>query len=194
MNQFRTNAGDTHRRTDLMGTSRNVVVLLAIALLIPATQSVAQESLADLMDEGGFSWILGKWATEGDGGQRIQFALKTELGGHMVTLQVKVGDYEFRGINIRRANEMLPVLIGADNMGGTAKGSWDADGDKAVLKYERTGPYGEVARIGFVYSNVHAETMKIEMYDMDSEGQFGTSPNSSTLYKRVKSKEAEGDK
>lgn len=194
MSLAKANASNANARIQSSASSRKAIVVLAIVLMIPAAQAVAQESLADLMNQGGYGWILGNWVSDGDGGQQAQLAFKTELSGHMVTLQLKIGAYEFRGINIRKANEMLPILIGADNMGGTGKGSWDIDGDKAVLKYERTDPYGEVARIGFMYSNVDAETMKIEIYDMDSQGQLGSYPNNSMLYKRVKSKDAKGDK
>jgi hypothetical protein len=67
-----------------------------------------------------------------------------------------------------------------------SKGVWEAEYGKAVFKSEHTGEYGEVSRMGFIYSKVDADTMKCELYSLDEYGTLGDEPGMTLEYKRQK--------
>jgi len=54
------------------------------------------------------------------------------------------------------------------------------------MKSEHAGEYGEVSRMGFVYSNVDANTMKCELYGLDEYGALDDNPGTTLEYKRQK--------
>lgn len=52
------------------------------------------------------------------------------------------------------------------------------------MKSEQTGEYGEVSRMGIVYSKVDANTMKLELYGLDEYGSLDDDPGTTLEYKR----------
>jgi hypothetical protein len=74
---------------------------------------------------------------------------------------------------------------------------WEPMDDKALLKYEHTGSNWETNRMALAHSRVDANTMRIEVYEMDSAGQIDAVPSATLEFKRIKdepSKEAKGEK
>jgi hypothetical protein len=166
---------------------RNTLLFLAAVVVILATGVRAQEQkLGDLVTEGGFDWMIGKWVAETDEGQRFEMVYKWELNKHMVSVHFKGGDYEYRGMIFYIAPEDKVVQIGIDNRGSTSKGEWEADGDKAVVKSEYTQANGEKGKFGIVHSKVDADTMKAGMYAVESTGELAEEPWGELEYKRQK--------
>ena len=54
------------------------------------------------------------------------------------------------------------------------------------MKSEQTREYGEVLRMGSVYTNVDAGTMKLELYGMDEYGALDDDPRVTLELKRQK--------
>jgi len=165
---------------------RNTLLLLAAVLVILAAGVRAQQKLGDLVTEGGFDWMIGKWMAESDQGDKIYLVYKWELDKHLVTINLKWPNYEYRGMIFYQVPQDQVVQIGVDSGGGSGKGTWDADGDKAIHKYEHTGADGQTNRMGFAHSKVDADTMKLELYEMDSTGQLAEYPNFTMEFKRQK--------
>ena len=165
---------------------RNTLLVLAAVLVILATGAKAQQKLGDLVTEGGFDWMIGKWVGETDEGQRIEVVYKWELNKHMVSVHYKGDDFEYRGMILYMAAEDKVVQIGIDNRGSTSKGEWEADGDKAVVKSEYTQANGEKGKFGIVHSKVDANTMKAGMYAVESTGELAEEPWGELEYKRQK--------
>ena len=103
----------------------------------------------------------------------------------------KIGDFEGRGMIYYVPAENKVVQVGVDNRGGIAKGTWDADGDKAVARLEYKTAEGEIRRMASVLSKVDANTMKEEFYTMDIDGRLAEEPWGTLEYKRQKE---QGDK
>jgi len=165
---------------------RNTVLAVAAVLVILATGAEAQRKLADLVTEGGFDWMMGEWAATTDEGGKIHSSYKWELNKNLITMGFKMGDFEGLGMIYYVPAEDKVVQVGVDNRGGIAKGTWDADGDKAVARLEYTPVEGEIRRMASVHSKVDANTMKVEFYTMDSDGRLAEEPLGTLEYKRQK--------
>jgi len=165
---------------------RNTVLAVAAVLVILATGAEAQRKLADLVTEGGFDWMMGKWAATTDQGDKVDLFFKWELDKNLITMGFKVGDFEGRGMIYYVPAENKVVQVNVDNRGGMAKGTWDADGDKAVVRLEYKPAEGEIRRMASVLSKVDTNTMKEEYYTMDSDGRLAEEPLGTYEYKRQK--------
>jgi len=165
---------------------RNTLLAAAAILVILAAGASAQQKLGDLVTEGGFDWMIGRWQTTTDQGEKVDLVYKWELNKNLITLGFKVGDFEGRGMIYYVPAENKVVQVNVDNRGGIAKCTWDADGDKAVVRLEYTPVEGEIRRMASVHSKVDANTMKEEFYTMDSNGRLAEEPLGTYEYKRQK--------
>lgn len=171
------------------GLKRNVTkIFLAavVGLIIWNSAATAQESLGSLMEQSGCEWIVGKWAGESPDGQKYAIEYKWELKPHVLSVHFKGFDFEYHGIIFFNASEERVVQIGVDSRGGNGKGIWDAEYGKATMKSEHAGEYGEVSRMGFIYSKVDTSTMKLELYGLDEYGALDNNPGTTLEFKRQK--------
>jgi hypothetical protein len=178
MNQHET------RRTPL--SVRKMLLAVAAILVISATGAMAQGNLGYLVSEGGFDWAIAKWEASTDDGDKVELEYKWELNKNLIMMRLKWPDFEYRGMIFYVPAKEEVVQVGVDNGGGTGKGTWEGVGEKAVLKHEHTGPYGEINRMGFAHSKVDAETMKMEIYEMSSDGELAEEPGITMEFKRQK--------
>lgn len=155
-------------------------------LVILAAGASAQQKLGDLVTEGGFDWMIGGWAATTDQGDKVELVYKWELDKHLVTIHLKWPNFEYHGMIFYVPSEDKIVQIGADNQGGSGKGTWDADGNKAVLKTEHTGADSQTNKMGYAFSKVDADKMKLEVYEVYSAGELADYPSFTMEYKRQK--------
>jgi len=175
------------QRTKVLKKKVTKIFLAAlVCLIIWNSAASAQDSLASLMEQSGSEWIVGNWAGESPNGQKYTIEYKWELKPHVLSIHFKGFDFEYHGIIFFKAAEEQVVQIGVDSTGGNGKGLWEAEYGKAIMKSEHTGEYGEVSRMGFVYSNVDANTMKCELYGLDEYGALDANPGMTLEYKRQK--------
>ena len=165
---------------------RNNILAVVAILVILATVASAQQKLGELVTEGGFDWMMEKWQATTDQGEKVELVYKWELDKHLVTIHLKFTNYEYRGMIFYVPSEDKIVQIGADNQGGSGKGIWDADGNKAVLKTEHTGADSQTNKIGYAFSKVDDDTMKLEAYEVYSSGELADYPNFTAEFKRQK--------
>ncbi len=170
----------------LNASTRTILLTLAAGLLVWASAAAAQEKLGDLVTEGGFDWMIGDWTATTDQGDRVDLVWKWELDKHMLSVHLKWPNYEYRGMIYYVPAEEKVVQVGADNRGGNGKGLWEANGSKAVNKYEHTDAGGQIHEMGMVHSRGDNDTMKLEIYEVSDSGALGESPVFTTEYKRQK--------
>jgi len=84
------------------------------------------------------------------------------------------------------AAEDKVIQIGVDNRGGSSRGAWEAEGDKAIHKIEHTRADGETSRITIVHSRGDANTMKAAIYRVEETGELAEEPWGTLEYKRQK--------
>ena len=165
---------------------RNTILAVAAIIVIATTGANAQQKLGDLVTEGGFDWLIGSWEATSDEGDKIELVYKWELDKHLLTMLLKFTDNEYRSMIFYKPAEDQIVQITVDNKGGTGKGIWEADGNKAVLKHEHTGADWQTNKMGFAHSKVDANTMKWDIHEMYSSGELSDYPNFTVEFKRQK--------
>jgi hypothetical protein len=170
------------KRTNLKSTMLAVAAILAIA----TTGANAQQKLGDFVAEGGFDWIIGSWEASSDQGDKIELVYKWELDKHMVSMLLKWPNNEYRAMIFYKPTEDKIVQVTVDNQGGTGKGTWEPDGDKAVLKHEHTGSDSQTNKMGFVHSKVDDNTMKWDIHELYSSGELADYSSFTIEFKRQK--------
>ncbi len=174
------------KSTKINAVLRNTILAGAAIVVILTVGAGGQQSLGELVTMGGFEWLIGDWKATTEQGGEIHSFYKWGLNKNIITRGFKMGEFEGRGMLYYDPAEFKVVQIGIDNRGGIAKGAWDADGEKAVARLEYTPADGEKRRMASVHSKVDAETMKVEFYDMDSDGWLSDEPRGTLEYKRHK--------
>jgi len=165
---------------------RNTILAVAAIFVIAATGTSAQQKLGDFVTEGGFDWMIGRWEAASDQGDKIELIYKWELDKHMVTMQLKWPNNEYRAMIFYNPTEDKIFQITVDNQGGTGKGTWEPDGNRAVLKHEHTGSDWQTNKMGFAHSKVDANTMKWDIYELYSSGELSDYPSFTIEFKRQK--------
>ncbi|MHC4147767.1 MAG: hypothetical protein ACYSUD_23790 [Planctomycetota bacterium] len=159
---------------------KKLLLAVAAGLLIWTSAASAQDTLADFMQQAGCNWIIGKWVGETSDGQKYEIEYKWALKNHVVSVHFK------GGIIFYKASDEQVVQIGVDSNGGNGKGIWEGENGKATMRSEHAGEYGEVSRMGFVYSKVDSDTMKADLYGLDEYGTLSEEPSGTLEYKRQK--------
>jgi hypothetical protein len=175
---------------------KNTILAVSAVLFILVGGANAQQKLGDLVTEGGFDWLIGKWQGTTDEGDKLELVYEWGLDKHMVTIHFKMPDLEYRGMIFYVPTEDKIVQVGVDNQGGNGKGTWEAQGNKAVLKHEHTDADWQSSKMRFAHSKVDDNAMKWEIYEVYSSGELGDYPNYTIDFKRQKEQtpKKEGDK
>ena len=175
---------------------RNTILAGVAIIVILTVGAGGQQGLGELVTMGGFEWLIGDWKATTDMGVEVRSYYKWELNKNLISMGFKMGEFEGRGMIYLNPVDYKVYQVGVDNRGGLAKGEWDADGDKAVARLEYTPADGEMRRMASVHSKVDVDTMKVEFYEMDSDGWLSDEPRGTLEYKRQKkqTKKKEGAK
>ncbi len=146
--------------------------LVTAVLVIWASSAAAQQSFRDLAKEYGCDWLAGRWTATTDDGTEIQLVYKWELEGHLLTVDLKMGEFASRGMMFFVPDEDKVIQMSVDNRGGRSKGTWEEQDGKLISKSERVDAEGNVQKSATVYSKVDAKTIKIALYGLDQDGEL----------------------
>lgn len=147
--------------------------------------ALAQESLADLVDEANASWMLGKWEAEIDSG-KVTLEFSWDLDKHVVVLHGKTPDLEFKGYTAREPGSMNEVnYYGFDNRGSVTKGAWTLEGDELVLKVE-TRSATRTTKMGVVFAGNATDGLVLRLHGLDTFGNLVTPARAELKLKKVK--------
>jgi len=171
------------RRTAKVSFGKTVLWATAI-LVIWSGSAVAQQSFRDLAKEYGCDWLAGQWAATTDDGTEIQLVYRWELEGHLLSVDLKMGEYVSRGMIFFVPDEEKVIQVGVDNRGGRSKGTWEEQDGKLVSKSENIDAEGNVQKSAAVFSKVDAKTIKIALYGVDQYDELNDEPWSSLDFKR----------
>ncbi len=147
-----------------------IALCLACATMFIATPSTARgESLGELLESGGFGWIIGTWVDKESGGEQLKVSYTWRLKKNAIAVKYSTSDSSGEGMIAFDAQNEKIVHASANDKGGVSVGSWDDDGGKAVLNLRQTSAEGEVTEIRFVHENVNADTMKVSIINAEGE-------------------------
>jgi hypothetical protein len=146
----------------MIKTSTKVVLLLAV--LMGTGSVMAQGSFQDFVKEQGFSWVVGRWTAQMDGGETIELTYRWAVKGQMIISTFKMGEEAYQGIIYLIADEEKVVEAGVHSDGGRSKATWVPQGDKLVSTREKIDSYGDVQKMAIVFSKGKARTMSVAIH------------------------------
>ncbi len=164
-------------------SARAVFLTMVAFLAVCATVASAQQKLGDFVTNGGYDWIIGRWAAA-DGDTKAEIEYKWGLDKHAVLTELKIGEFKHQGIVMLSPDRGEVIEAGADNMGGTWKGDWTEDSGGLVYRVQHTGANGEVNKGHVVHTKVDADTVTVKLYMLDGSGNRSSEPMSKLTYKR----------
>ena len=167
-----------------MSLSKTMFLVTAI-LIIWSSSAAAQQSLRELVTDFGYDWLAGRWTAKTDNGTTILLVYKWELNGHLLTVDLKMGQYASRGMIFNVPSEEKATQVSVDNRGGRSKAIWEAREDGTLVsKSEHVDVEGNVRKSVAVYTNVDAKTIKISLYGLDENGELNDEPWFTMDFKR----------
>ena len=172
---------------------KSISLIIAVLLAFSAVPAGAQEKLGDLVAQYGYDWMIGKWAATGDDGSQVELEYKWILDKNAMCINLKMGDFKYHGLIIFIASDEEVVQIGADNMGGTWKGTWGEDYEGAVNRNERREPDGTTQTMDMVFIKVDNNSFKVKQYPVESGGYRASQVSGEITFKRQKADTAKKD-
>jgi hypothetical protein len=165
---------------NLRGVSLVIVVLAAVC----AVPVVGQQKLGDLVAQGGYDWLIGRWIATNDQGEKVEFRYEWGLDKRIVVSDTVMSGFTYHGIAMLSPSNGEVLGFGADNRGCLWKGTWSEDSAGLVYRTENTSPTGEVRKVDVVHSRVDADTITIAIYAVDSSGSRSGDAWAKGTYKR----------
>lgn len=129
----------------------------------PGGRATDYQKLGDLVAEGGYEWLAGKWLAGDDDGQ-YELEHKWALDKHAILMDLKIGDFAYHGMVMYLPARQEIIQVGADNMGGAWKGTWEQGDEGATHKVEYTGSDGTTRRMEHVYLKTDNDTFQVKEY------------------------------
>ena len=159
-------------------------ILLSLLTFCCASAPAAQK-LGDLVSEVGKGWVIGHWTATTDQGGKIHLDFDWALDRHAILTDIRMGDYQHRGVIALVPGTEDLLDAGADNHGGTTKGTWYEEEAGLVNRVERTDPEGEVQTMDFIYNRAGADAMTVALYGVDAQGRRSEDSLSKLTYRRT---------
>jgi hypothetical protein len=171
--------------------AKSILLLSAALTAILAFPAGAQDSLGDMVYQGGYDWLIGKWVATTEEGQKITFEQRWVLDRHAVVTTSQIGEMKYHGMIMFIPYREEIVQVGADNQGGAWNGTWRDEYGSAVHRMEQKRPDGETRRMEIVHTRIDADTFKATAYPIDSSGSRASEPWATLTYKRQKADTSE---
>ena len=150
-----------------------------------ASRATDYQKLGDLVSEGGYEWLIGKWVGN-ENNQTYELEYKSILDKHAGFTDLKIGDFRYLGIITYAASRQEVVEFGADSMGRTWKLVWEQDGSDLVNKSELTKADGTTQKFQHVFTKVNNDEFKAKLYSIEADGSRGSEPREQVTFKRQK--------
>ncbi len=157
----------------------SVVAILASSALWSGVQA---QTMGDIVAEAGVEWLIGNWVEEGRPSTRVTF--EWLLDKHAISVGFDADSVKARGIIIYRAHTNEVLYFAADNGGATGEGEWILRSGHPTLLYKQIRKNGNENNAGFVHKRIDDNTMLIEVYELDDEGEISGTPLSSPKFVR----------
>jgi len=159
-----------------------LVVMVILACL--GSMAMGQESLKDIVETEGLSWMIGSWKGTTDDGQDILISYQWAADGHVMTSALDMGEVSSTGMMYFDAGAEQVKQVSINNRGQKSEATWESDYGKAVCKTSMTDQYGDSTEVGIVYSKVNDSTIHIALYGLDN-GELAQDPWFELDFKKI---------
>jgi len=150
-----------------------------------ASRSTDYQKLGDIVAEGGYEWLIGKWiGTENNRTYELEY--KPILNTHAGSVDMKIGEFRYLGIITYAASRQEVVEFGADTLGRTWKLVWEQDGSNLVNKSEVAKPDGTTQKLQHVFTKIDNDTFNAKLYGVAADGSRASEPLEQVTLKRQK--------
>jgi len=130
-------------------------------------RSTEYQKLGDLVAQGGYDWMLGKWlASDNDGQYGLEHTWA--LDKHAALVDMKMGDFTYHGMIMCVPSRQEIIQVGADNAGGVWTGVWEQTGEGATHKIQYTGADGMTRKMEHAYSKTDNDTFQVKEFGSQS--------------------------
>jgi hypothetical protein len=163
---------------------RSVSLVIVVLVTLSVAPLTAQERLGDLVAQGGYDWVIGRWVATTDQGEKAEFRYDWACDKHAILAETTVGGFKYEGMIMLAPGGGEVLDVGADNRGGMWKGSWSEDAVGLVHRVEYANAQGDVRKGDIVHNRVDANTIAIAIYAVDSSGSRSAEPWTKLTYKR----------
>ena len=161
-----------------------LTLLLAIALLGSTATLQAQSTLESLVQEAGFSWLLGKWKASNSEGQTLRQSFSWDLKKNVVVGETIDPEYQVKTLTGIAPDREEPVLVGFSSRGGAVRGVWrDRDGSP-LLTLRASDREGRTWRGAILYKKIDGDTMEVRVFGLDEVGEPKPTPEARLTYRR----------
>ena len=146
-------------------TKSLVVMMLLVAM---GTVAIGQESIKDIVEQEGLSWMIGQWKTSMDDGTEILLTYRWAVKGYAIVGNFKMGDNTSQGIIYFVADDQQVRDLTVDSRGQAIEATWEVQDGKAISKTKMIDEYGEATDVGFAFSKTDATTMNVAVYELEN--------------------------
>ena len=157
--------------------------ILALAALLLGTNTQAQQTLADLVQEANAGWMLGSWKATTDEGGAFTLNLSWDLDRHVVVMHGKGDDMEFKGYSALEPASDQVAYVGFDNRGAISKGKWAMEDGELVLRVESHSDRGTL-KMAAVFASASGGGLNLRLHRLDEWGNLITPEQTLLRFKK----------
>jgi len=145
---------------------RQTTPATAVASTAEQSGSSDYQTLGDIVAQGGYEWLIGKWvATKDDRTYQVEHT--PILDKQAAIVNVKIGDFQYSGMITYAPASQEIGQVGTDNMGRFWKGTWQQGDEGAVYKVDVTKADGTAQKVQIVYIKGDNDTLKTKEYAVE---------------------------
>jgi len=169
---------------DVAMSKRVKSLMLILVLMLMGSTAIGQGSFKDMVEQQGLEWLIGRWKGAMDDGQEIVLTYQWAAQGNTIVSTFKMGESSSQGMIYLDMDAEQAKQFSVDSQGRVNKGTWEVQGDKAVLKTTMYDEYGDATELGVTFAEVNDSTIKVAVYPLEN-GELAWDPWFETNYKRM---------
>jgi len=165
---------------------KKLLTLITLSLFGSLATLQAQQTLADLVAEVGGEWLVGDWVGYSDNGDELVQTIHWDLDKHVIAIHFKTPRFEIKSMTAVDPTSGNVKYIGFSNRGGALTGTWQEESGWPLLRVKAVNQDGQTWKGALLFQRVDDNTMKIEIFRVDEDGELIYPARTSTEFKRKK--------
>jgi hypothetical protein len=92
-------------------------LVLILVLVVTGNVAISQESLKNVVEQQGFTWMDGQWKATTENGREIELAYEWAVKGHAIMTTFKMGEHLSKGMIYFDADQQQVRQLSLDSRG-----------------------------------------------------------------------------